>query len=78
MKELIFSIADIFNRDTQSGCLSQYDAKFYHIPPYQRGYKWSSDKNGGVTVLINDLWSAFNKSKESDRKEYYLQSLLSD
>jgi uncharacterized protein with ParB-like and HNH nuclease domain len=73
MKELIFSIADIFNSDTQSGCLSQYDAKFYHIPPYQRGYKWSSDKNGGVTVLINDLWSAFNKSKESDRKEYYLQ-----
>jgi hypothetical protein len=73
MKELIFSIEDIFNNDTPSGCLAQYDTVFYHIPSYQRGYKWSSDKNGGVTVLINDLWSAFNKSKETNKKEYYLQ-----
>lgn len=73
MKELVFSIEDIFNDKTPSGCLTQYDSEFYHIPPYQRGYKWSSDKNGGVTVLLNDLWSAFIKSKESDKKEYYLQ-----
>ena len=73
MKELVFSIADIFNSEAQSGCLTQYDSEFYHIPSYQRGYKWSSDKNGGVTVLINDLWSSFTKSKGSDKKEYYLQ-----
>lgn len=73
MKELVFNIKDIFNSETPSGCLTQYDSTFYQIPPYQRGYKWASDKNGAVTVLINDLWSAFEKSKESDRKEYYLQ-----
>lgn len=73
MKELVFNIDDIFNNATQSGCLTQYNGSLYHIPPYQREYKWSSEKSGGVTVLINDLWTAFNKSKHSDRKEYYLQ-----
>jgi len=73
MKELVFNIKDIFNSETPSGCLTQYDSTYYQIPPYQRGYKWASDNNGAVTILINDLWSAFQKSKELDRKEYYLQ-----
>jgi uncharacterized protein with ParB-like and HNH nuclease domain len=73
MKELIYSIKDIFNNENQNGCLTQYDCKCYHIPAYQRGYKWASDTNGAVSVLLNDLKNAFLASKEEDRKEYYLQ-----
>jgi len=73
MKELIFNIADIFDSQSQSGCLSQYNAKKYHIPAYQRGYKWASSTNGAVSILLNDLWNAYDKAKNSDRKEYYLQ-----
>ncbi|SOB75310.1 Protein of unknown function [Marinobacter sp. LV10R510-11A] len=69
MKELIFSLKDVFNAETSSGCLSQYEASCYHIPAYQRGYKWSSEPGGPVPVLLADLLSAFEK-KES---EYYLQ-----
>ncbi len=69
MKELIFSLKDVFNAETSSGCLSQYEATCYHIPAYQRGYKWSSEPGGPVPVLLEDLRSAF-KRKEP---EYYLQ-----
>lgn len=73
MKELIFSVADIFNGQNQSGCLTQYESSFYHIPAYQRGYKWASTKNGAVTILLNDLWNAFEGFQEQEKKEYYLQ-----
>src|SRR5690554_2866407 len=69
MKELIFSVKDIFNREDKSGCLTQYKADFYHIPAYQRGYKWGSDEGEAVTLLLEDLLSAFRQKKE----EYYLQ-----
>ncbi|SFH38581.1 DUF262 domain-containing protein [Modicisalibacter xianhensis] len=69
MKELIFSLDEIFDRETTAGCLSQYTANFFHIPAYQRGYKWSSEKGGAVTILLDDLKSAFQNKEE----EYYLQ-----
>lgn len=73
MKELVFNISDIFNTETQSGCLHQYGCQHYYIPSYQRGYKWSSDENGSVSTLLHDLWEAFCKSKDTNKKEYYLQ-----
>jgi hypothetical protein len=69
MKELVFSIADIFNSKTAGGCLSQYGASSFHIPAYQRGFKWATGPNGAVTVLLGDLWNAFEKQED----EYYLQ-----
>lgn len=69
MKELIFSVKDIFDSIEKSGCLTQYNAGFYHIPAYQRGYKWGSGEDEAVTLLLEDLWSAFAQKKE----EYYLQ-----
>jgi hypothetical protein len=73
MKELIFNIQDIFNNTTQDGCLSQYECTSYHIPAYQRGYKWSSESDGAVSILFNDLWEAFHSYQNQERKEYYLQ-----
>lgn len=73
MKELVFSIEDIFNRHSQDGCLSQYDCMMFHIPAYQRGYKWSSDENGAVSILLEDLWDAYLAYATQQRKEYYLQ-----
>ncbi|WP_324720513.1 DUF262 domain-containing protein [Salinimicrobium sp. HB62] len=73
MTELIFSIKDIFNDKSLAGCLKQYDSSFYHIPAYQRGYKWSSERDGAVTVLLNDLKKAYLTAKEGKKKEYFLQ-----
>lgn len=73
MKELIFNIKDIFNNYNHNGCLSQYDCTFYHIPAYQRGYKWASNQNGAVTILLNDLWKAFDSFIKQEKAEYYLQ-----
>jgi hypothetical protein len=73
MKELIFNIKDIFNNYNHNGCLSQYDSSFYHIPAYQRGYKWASNQNGAVTILLSDLWKAFDSFIKQEKSEYYLQ-----
>lgn len=73
MKELVFNLENIFNNHNQNGCLTQYGCDFYHIPAYQRGYKWASTKNGAVTVLINDLWNAYLSYESQGKKEYYLQ-----
>ena len=73
MTELIFSIKDIFNNSSLAGCLKQYDSSFYHIPAYQRGYKWSSEEDGAVTILLNDLKKAYLTAKEGKKKEYFLQ-----
>ena len=43
------------------------------IPNYQRGYKWASTENGAVTILLNDLWKAFESYQNQERTEYYLQ-----
>ena len=69
MAELIYNIKDLFSTNKE-GCLSEYNAEKYHIAAYQRGYKWASDETGAVTILLNDLWSAF---KKNESKEYYLQ-----
>jgi len=69
VKELVFSTREIFESDNPSGCLFQYDAKFFHIPAYQRGFKWGTGKTGAVTLLLEDLWDAFKQ----DKPEYYLQ-----
>jgi len=72
MKELIFNVGNIFGVSSQDACLVQYDCKMYHIPAYQRGYKWGSHADGAVTILLNDLWDAY-KNKSKTNREYYLQ-----
>ena len=73
MAELIYSIKDIFSTDNSDCCLMEYEADKFHIAAYQRGYKWASDEYGAVTVLLNDLWDAFQAFNNQERKEYYLQ-----
>ncbi len=74
MKELVFSIKNIFSTDPSEGCLGQYDAEKYHIPAYQRGFKWASKKpTDAIQILMTDLWEAFISAKNSNRKEYYMQ-----
>lgn len=68
MQELIYNIKDIFGKN-QDSCLVQYSSERYHIPAYQRGYKWGAEKNEAVSVLLNDLWNAYKENL----KEYYLQ-----
>lgn len=71
MAELIFSIKNIFNDSSADGCLHQYEAEKFHIPSYQRGYKWASkDDNDPVPILLNDLINAYSNSP---KKNYYLQ-----
>jgi len=69
MAELIYSVKNIFLNSSES-CLMDYRAAKYHIAAYQRGYKWSSDEYGAVTILLNDLWEAYNNPRT---KEYFLQ-----
>lgn len=73
MAELIFSIRNIFSTEGDEDCLIQYGAEKYYIPAYQRGYKWSSDDNGAVKKLLDDLWERYQASKNNLNKEYYLQ-----
>jgi len=73
MTELVFSIKDIFDDSGQDGCLTQYKSNAYHIPAYQRGYKWGSEPSGAVTILLQDLWYAFEAFQLQGKKEYYLQ-----
>ncbi|SMC95716.1 DUF262 domain-containing protein [Chryseobacterium sp. YR221] len=73
MAELIYNVKNLFSTDTE-GCLLDYDVQYFHIAAYQRGYKWGSDKNGAVSILLEDLWVAFCKSRESKVPiDYYLQ-----
>lgn len=73
MKELVFSVEDIFNNHSQDGCLTQYNCEIYHIAAYQRGYKWSSGEDGAVSILLDDLWDSYLAFTTQQRKEYYLQ-----
>jgi hypothetical protein len=71
MEEFIYSVQNIFNNQTAEGCLFQYEANNFHIPAYQRGYKWGSqNENDPVPILLEDLKNAFVNSPQ---KNYYLQ-----
>lgn len=71
MAELTYSIKNIFNATNSEGCLHQYETSAFHIPAYQRGYKWGSKTdNDPVPILLNDLKNAFLKDR---KKRYYLQ-----
>lgn len=73
MAELIYNIRNVFSQNKQ-GCLVDYNCEYYHIASYQRGYKWGSDENGAVSILLEDLKTAFLKSKNNQRmSDYYLQ-----
>jgi len=72
MPELIYNIENIFS-DSKESCLTEYDVSVYIIGAYQRGYKWDSDENGAVSVLLKDIHEAFNNSKTNRTKEYFLQ-----
>ncbi|SEO79176.1 DUF262 domain-containing protein [Mucilaginibacter sp. OK283] len=74
MAELVFSINNIFNAENSDGCLEQHSADRYHIPAYQRGYKWGSlHETDPVRMLLKDLYEAFEAAKKNPDKEYYLQ-----
>lgn len=73
MAELIYNVKNLFSTNID-GCLLDYEAEFYHIASYQRGYKWGFDENGAVSILLSDLRSAFVKSLDSKKPiDYYLQ-----
>lgn len=73
MAELIYNVKNIFSDDID-GCLLDYEAQYFHIASYQRGYKWGSDENGAVTILLNDLHDAYSKSINVKKEfDYYLQ-----
>ena len=73
MTELVFSINAVFDAHSPTGCLAQYQSACYHIPAYQRGYKWGAEPTGAVSILLQDLWQAFEAYKRQEKKEYYLQ-----
>lgn len=75
MQKLIYSISDIFDTQTQNGCLFSYGVDGYYIAPYQRGYKWKSESiYDQVPVLLMDLYEAFTvfKTTTNTGQEYYL------
>jgi len=65
MSELLYSINDLFS---DTGYLSFESKSHYHIPLYQRGYKW---KPKHVTKLLDDI-RHFN---HGDDKFYCLQNI---
>lgn len=71
--ELVFSVKEIFSDYLVKASGSSGHAFKYHIPAYQRGYKWGSDPNGAVSILLNDLLDAFTTFETRGHKEYYLQ-----
>lgn len=75
MQDLVFSAEDIFNSNSDNGCLFQYEAEKFLIPTYQRGYKWGSQaETDAVPTLLKDLWIAFNSAQtQKHKREYYLQ-----
>jgi hypothetical protein len=71
MSELIYNIHDIFDSVSRRGCLQQHGCGAFRIPPYQRGYKWGSEKDQPVESLLSDLKQAWR----SKAKEYLLQAI---
>lgn len=62
MAELIYNVRKVF-------CyyLKSQKCKYYNIPEYQRGYKWTPDN---VRALLNDVWNFNGKGEQF----YCLQS----
>lgn len=74
MSDFIFNLENLFSTEQINGCLGQNEAVRFLIPPYQRGYKWSTiSKNPLVTYLMKDLLDAFEASANSSTSDYYLQ-----
>jgi len=48
------------------------EKKFFYIPSYQRGYRWTKIQ---VENLLNDIWE-FTKDKDNIGKSYCLQPLI--
>ena len=73
MADLIYNVENIFSQN-KLGCLVDYNCEYYHIASYQRGYKWGSDENGAVSILLEDIKTAFLKFKNNQHlSDYYLQ-----
>lgn len=45
----------------------------FHIPSYQRGYRWTEQQ---VTDLLNDVWEFINKPNKKDDEWYCLQPIV--
>jgi hypothetical protein len=71
--ELVFSVKNIFSEYLIKTSGSSGHNYNYHIPAYQRGYKWSSNPHGAVSILLNDLAEAYSTFRLQGHKEYYLQ-----
>ncbi|MDR1583927.1 MAG: DUF262 domain-containing protein [Prevotellaceae bacterium] len=61
--ELLQSVTDVFNK-----YLSKNQAKYFNIPEYQRGYKWTKS-------LIKDLLKDIQNANVEDEKFYCLQNI---
>lgn len=70
MSNLVHSISHIF--DSQDGYLKSVGKYIYHIPEYQRGYKWTSDE---VNKLLKDIETFIDKNKIVGDKFCCLQSI---
>ncbi len=70
MNNLVHSVSHIF--DSQDGYLRSVDKNIYHIPEYQRGYKWSVDE---VNKLLKDIATFIAKNKKVGEKFYCLQNI---
>ena len=71
-KEFVYSVGEVFGRVLDEEGLSRY-----YIGPYQRGYKWASEREDDqVPQLLKDVQKAWEKKKEGDERgegEYFLQ-----
>ena len=71
-KEFVYSVGEVFGRVLDEEGLSRY-----YIGPYQRGYKWASEREDDqVPQLLKDVQKAWEKKKEGDDRgegEYFLQ-----
>jgi len=63
MNDLVYSIRAVF-----CDYLQMQECKYYNIPEYQRGYKWTKDE---VKTLLDDL----QKFERSGKKSYCLQNI---
>lgn len=66
MSQLLYTIEEIFQKE--GGYLSAFEKAYYHIPLYQRGYKWTSKQ---VNKLLDDI----NLFQPEGTKFYCLQNI---
>ncbi|MCX6250552.1 MAG: DUF262 domain-containing protein [Bacteroidetes bacterium] len=66
----LYSVCQIF--DAQNGYLKGVEKSEFHIPEYQRGYKWSGDE---VKKLLKDIETFIDKNKVDGDKFYCLQNI---